>query len=331
LADLEDARTNAHDFAREEFSCAQYSFARWNGDFRLDFHIVMTRVSRRSMIRQVASEVAVASLAISPVLSSAAELQSTQRKGLIRQSVSRWCFERIPLDELCAKGAAIGLKAIDLLNEDEWEMPRRYGMVCSMAYGGGGEIRSAMNRVENHAKIEEAFRKSIPRAAKLGVPNVITFSGNRGGISDEEGAKNTISGLNRVKKIAEDHGVTICMELLNSKVDHKDYMCDHTAWGVRVMQAVNSPRVKLLYDIYHMQIMEGDLIRTITENIEWLGHFHTGGVPGRHELDDTQEVNWAGVMRAIAATKYTGYVAHEFIPTRDPLRSLQEAVELCDA
>jgi hydroxypyruvate isomerase len=299
-------------------------------DFRLDFHIVMTRISRRSMIRRVASEVAAASLAGAPVLSSAAELQNPQRKGRIRQSVSRWCYERVPLDELCEKGAAMGLKAIDLLNEDEWEVPRRYGLVCSMGYGGGGEIRSAMNRVENHAKIEEAFRRTIPRAAKMGLANVITFSGNRGGMSDEEGMKNTIRGLNRVKKIAEDHGVTICMELLNSKVDHKDYLCDHTAWGVRVMEAVNSPRVRLLYDIYHMQIMEGDLIRTITENIEWLGHFHTGGVPGRHELDNTQEVNWGGVMQAIAATKYAGYVAHEFIPTREPLRSLEEAVELCD-
>jgi hydroxypyruvate isomerase len=290
----------------------------------------MKRISRRSLIRQVASEMAAASLAVAPGVSSAAELQFTQRKGRIRQSVSRWCYQKIPVEELCEKGAAMGLKGIDLLNEDEWEVPRRYGLVCSMGYGGGGEIRSGMNRVENHAKIEEAFRKSIPRAAKLGVANVITFSGNRGGMSDEEGAKSTIAGLNRVKKIAEDHGVTICMELLNSKVDHKDYMCDHTAWGVRVMQAVNSPRVKLLYDIYHMQIMEGDLIRTITESIEWLGHFHTGGVPGRHELDSTQEVNWVGVMRAIAATNFTGYVAHEFIPAREPMRSLQEAVELCD-
>jgi len=282
------------------------------------------------LIRQVASEVAAASLAATPVLSRASELQTAQRKGRIRQSVSRWCYEKIPLEVLCEKGAAMGLKAIDLLNEDEWEVPRRYGLACSMGYGGGGEIRSGMNRVENHAKIEEAFRKSVPRAAKLRVVNVITFSGNRGGMSDEEGMKNTIAGLNRVKKIAEDNGVTICMELLNSKVDHKDYMCDHTAWGIRVMEAVNSPRVKLLYDIYHMQIMEGDLIRTITDNIEWLGHFHTGGVPGRHELDNTQEVDWAGVMRAVAGTTFTGYVAHEFVPTRDPLRSLQEAVELCD-
>jgi hydroxypyruvate isomerase len=282
------------------------------------------------MIRRVASEAAAASLVASPVVCFASTVQTKQRKGRIRQSVSRWCYEKIPLEELCARGAEMGLKAIDLLNENEWEVPRRYGLVCSMGYGGGGEIRSGMNRRENHVRIEEAFRKSIPKAAKLGVANVITFSGNRGGMSDEEGMKNTIAGLNRVKRIAEDHGVTICMELLNSKVDHKDYMCDGTAWGVRVMEAVNSSRVKLLYDIYHMQIMEGDLIRTITKNIEWLGHFHTGGVPGRHELDDAQEVNWAGVMRAIAATGYAGYVAHEFVPAREPLQSLQEAAELCD-
>jgi hydroxypyruvate isomerase len=282
------------------------------------------------MIKNAVTSAAAASLASSSPLSWANDNQAAPHKGRIKQSASRWCYKSIPLDELCAKGAAMGLKAIDLLQEDEWEVPRRYGLICSMGYGGGGEIASAMNRVENHARIEEAFRKSIPFAEKMGVPNVITFSGNRGGMSDEEGAKNTVLGLNRVKKIAEDHGVTICMELLNSKVDHKDYMCDHTAWGVRVVQEVNSPNVKLLYDIYHMQIMEGDLIRTITDNIKWLGHFHTGGVPGRHELDDTQEVNWAGVMRGIAATQYTGYVAHEFVPTRDPLQSLQAAVELCD-
>ena len=290
----------------------------------------MGRLTRRSLLKKAITEAAAASLAAPAVLSAGIATDTAGRKGRIKQSVSRWCFEGIPLEELCKKGAAMGLRGIDLLNEDEWEVPRRYGLLCSMGYAGGGEIRSAMNRVENHAKIEEEFRKSIPRAARLGVPNVITFSGNREGMSDDEGARNTIGGLNRVKKIAEDHGVTICMELLNSKVDHKDYMCDHTAWGLRVVQAVNSPNVKLLYDIYHMQIMEGDLIRTIRENIQWLGHFHTGGVPGRHELDDTQEVNWSGVMRAIAETAYRGYVAHEFLPARDPLRSLEEAVKLCD-
>jgi hydroxypyruvate isomerase len=180
-----------------------------------------------------------------------------KRKGNIKQSVSRWCYRDIALDKLCAYSAEIGCKAIDLLGVEEWDMPAKYGLVCAMGYAGGGDIKSAMNRVENHAKIEEAFRKSIPLAAKAGVVNVITFSGNREGLSDAEGAKNTIMGLNRVKKIGEDNGVNICIELLNSKVDHKDYMCDHSAWGLEVVQAVNSPRVKLLYDIYHMQIMEG--------------------------------------------------------------------------
>ncbi len=253
-----------------------------------------------------------------------------KRKGNIKQSVSRWCYKDIPLDKLCAASAEMGCKAIDLLNPDEWDVPAKYGLVCAMGYAEGGDIKSAMNRVENHAKIEENFRKYIPLAAKAGVVNVITFSGNRDGMPDAEGAKNTIAGLNRVKKIGEDHGVTIVIELLNSKIDHHDYMCDHSAWGLEVVQAVNSPRVKLLYDIYHMQIMEGDLIRTIQKNIDWMGHFHTGGVPGRHELDNTQEVQWDGVMRGIAATNFKGYVAHEFVPIHDPLTSLRQAVDLCD-
>jgi hydroxypyruvate isomerase len=287
----------------------------------------MSNLSRRKVLKSVLSGAAIASLSSASWPQGSA---AVKRKGHIRQSVSRWCYKNIPLDKLCAYAAEIGLKAVDLLNPDEWEVPARYGLVCAMGYAGGGEIGSAMNRIENHPKIEESFRKYIPLAAKAGVVNVITFSGNRAGMSDEEGAKNTIIGLNRVKKIAEDHGVTICMELLNSKVDHHDYMCDHTAWGVQVVQAVNSPRVKLLYDIYHMQIMEGDLVRTIQKNIDWIAHFHTGGVPGRHELDGTQEVQWDGVMRGIAATNFRGYVAHEFVPSRDALTSLREAADLCD-
>ncbi len=287
----------------------------------------MSRLSRRNVLKSVLSGATLASL---PSVSWSQDSAPIKRKGNIRQSVSRWCYQKIPLDKFCAYAAQIGLQAVDLLNPDEFDVPARYGLVCSMGYAGGGEIISAMNRTENHAKIEEGFRKYIPLASKAGVPNVITFSGNRGGMSDEEGAKNTIIGLNRVKKIAEDHGVTICMELLNSKLDHHDYMCDHTAWGVQVVQAVNSPRVKLLYDIYHMQIMEGDLVRTIQKNIDWIAHFHTGGVPGRHELDGSQEVQWDGVMRGIAATNFRGYVAHEFVPTRDPLTSLRQAADLCD-
>ncbi|HEX3741201.1 MAG TPA: TIM barrel protein [Terriglobales bacterium] len=252
------------------------------------------------------------------------------RKGRIHQSVSRWCYSKIPLDQLAEYSAKIGLRGVDLLEPDEYEVPRRYGLVCSMGYAGGGDIPKALNRIEYHAIIEEGFRNNIPRAAKAGVPNVITFSGNRAGMSDDEGARNTVIGLNRVKKIAEDHGVTICLELLNSKRDHHDYMCDHTAWGVRVVSEVNSPNVKLLYDIYHMQIMEGDLIETIRQNIQWIAHFHTGGVPGRHELDDTQEVQWDAVMRAIVDSGFKGYVAHEFVPTGDPLQSLRKAADLCD-
>jgi hydroxypyruvate isomerase len=287
----------------------------------------MSKFSRRDVLKTALSGATMVALPPAAWPQSSTPLA---RKGNIKQSVSRWCYQKIPLEQLCEYAQHIGLKAVDLLEVSEWEVPRRYGLVCSMGYGGGGTIASALNRVENHAKIEEEFRKSIPLASKNGVPNVITFSGNRAGMSDAEGAKNTILGLNRVKKIGEDNGVNICIELLNSKVDHHDYMCDHSAWGVEVVSAVNSPNVKLLYDIYHMQIMEGDLIRTIQKNIQWIGHFHTGGVPGRHELDGTQEVQWDGVMRGIVATGYKGYVAHEFVPSRDPLTSLREAVDLSD-
>ena len=286
----------------------------------------MAKMARRAILKTVVPAIAAAGVLPSGTLDSLAKVAGKPR---IRQSASRWCYQKIPLEELCAKGAEMGLEGIDLLNEEEWEIPRQYGLVCSMGYGGGGEISNALNRVENHARIEAAFRKSIPHAAKAGVPNLITFSGNRDGLSAEEGSRNTVAGLNRVKKVAEDHGVTVCLELLNSKVDHKGYMCDHTAWGVRVIEEVNSPNVKLLYDIYHMQIMEGDLSQTIIANSQWIGHFHTGGVPGRHELDDNQEVNWAGVMRAIASTGFQGFVGHEFIPTRDPMTSLRQAVALC--
>src|SRR5271170_6475632 len=262
--------------------------------------------------------------------SSFAQTTAVASGGRIHQSVCRWCYKEMSVDQVSSVAASLGMKGVDLLEVDEWEIPRKYGLICTMGYCGGGTIPDALNRKENHDAIEAAFRKNIPLAAKAGVPNVITFSGNREGMSDEEGARNTVIGLKRLKPIAEDHGVTICMELLNSKVNHKDYMCDHTAWGVAVCEEVDSPRIKLLYDIYHMQIMEGDLVATIKENIKWLGHFHTGGVPGRHELNDTQEVQWDGVMRGIVESGFKGYVAHEFVPTGDPRASLLQAVDLCD-
>jgi hydroxypyruvate isomerase len=279
-------------------------------------------VSRRAVMQGGA---AVAAAALLPEARAA-----KVRKGRVRQSVARWCYKEIPLERLCAEAAAMGLKGVDLLQPEEYSVPARSGLVCGMGYAGGGEINKGLNRTENHAAIEAGFRKNIPLAAKAGVPNVITFSGLRAGMSDEEGARNCVAGLRRLRSIAEDNGVTICMELLNSKVNHPDYMCDRTAWGVRVVEEVDSPRVKLLYDIYHMQIMEGDLIATIRANSRWIGHFHTGGVPGRHELDGRQEVQWDGVMRGIVDTGFTGFVAHEFVPTGDPMTSLRQAVELCD-
>jgi len=295
----------------------------------------MKTLDRRQLLKSgLASTVAAC---VGPSVSAAAEAQSAQpttvpvtRRGNIHQSVARWCYKQIALDDLCKAGAEMGLKGIDLLGPTEWEVPGRYGLVCAMAYADLGDIPNALNRIENHAAIEAALRKNLPAAQKAGVANVITFSGNRKSMNDYEGARNTITGLKRLKPIIEDSGVTLCMELLNSKHDHHDYMCDNTEWGVLVMEEVNSPSIKLLYDIYHMQIMEGDLIATIRGNIQWIGHFHTGGVPGRHELDDTQEVNWVGVMRAIAGSGFKGYVAHEFLPTKDPLTSLRQAVDLCD-
>ena len=252
------------------------------------------------------------------------------KNGRLRQSVSRWCYNRIPMPEFCRAVADMGLTAIDLLEEPEWTVAAEYGLVCSMGYAGGGSIPNGLNVRANHDAIVANFEKTIPRAAALKVPNVITFFGNKRGMADDEAVDTCVAGLNRVKKVAEDHGVTICVELLNSKVNHKDYHGDHTAFGVRVMKAVDSPRVKLLYDIYHMQIMEGDVIRTIRDNAPYIAHYHTGGVPDRHELDDKQELNWSAVSRAIVDTGFKGYLAHEFVPTRDPLTSLREAVALCD-
>ena len=296
----------------------------------------MARFTRREALAAGLSAVAAGKLAASADAATVAQTPSPQTsgravtRGRLKQSVARWCYNKIPLPEFCKAIADMGLTAIDLLEEPEWPIARDHGLICAMAYAGGGSIPNALNVKANHDAIVKNFEQTIPRAAQFKIPNVITFFGNRRGMPDAEAIANCIEGLNRVKKIAEDSGVTICVELLNSKVNHKDYQGDHTAFGVEVVKAVNSPRVKLLYDIYHMQIMEGDLIRTIRDNRQYIAHFHTGGVPDRHELDATQEVNWRAVATAIVDTGYQGYFAHEFVPTRDPLTSLREAVALCD-
>jgi hydroxypyruvate isomerase len=252
--------------------------------------------------------------------------------GRLKQSVSRWCYQSIPLPDFCKACGELGLTAIDLLEEPDWAVVRDHGLICSMGYAGGGSIANGLNVKANHDLIVKNFEEKIPKAAAMEVPNVITFFGNRRGMSDSEAIANCVDGLNRVKAIGEASNVTICVELLNSKVDHKDYQGDHTAFGIDVVKAVNSPRVKLLNDLYHMQIMEGDLIRNIRNGKDYFAHYHTGGVPGRHELDATQEVQWASVAAAIADTGFQGYLAHEFTPTRgrDPLTSLRDAIVLCD-
>jgi hydroxypyruvate isomerase len=248
--------------------------------------------------------------------------------GRLKQSLARWCYAKIPLDDLCRQAAAIGVSGIDLVEPADWPTIRKYGLVPTVTQGDA-RIPDGWNRKESHDRLEAEIRGRITRAAEAKVPNVITFSGNRNGMSDDEGKANCVIGLKRIAKFAEDKGVTVCMELLNSKVNHKDYQCDRTAWGVDVIRGVDSPRIKLLYDIYHMQIMEGDIIRTIRDNIAYIAHFHTGGVPGRHELDDTQELQWGTIAKAIADLNFQGFIGHEFQPSKDPISSLRQAVELC--
>ena len=246
----------------------------------------------------------------------------------MKQSVCKWCYPDVPLEDLCAHAAEMGIVSVELLTQEQWPVTEKYGLTCAVGLGLSG-IEDGTNSTENHASIERNARQLLTAAKRAGVPNMIIFSGNRRGMSDEEGWDNSAAVLNRIKAQAEDEGVTILMELLNSKVDHPDYHCDKTPWGVELMKRVESARVKLLYDIYHMQIMEGDVIRTIRDNREYLSHFHTGGNPGRNEIDETQELNYKAISRAIADLGFEGYFAHEFLPLRDPMASLKEAVELC--
>ncbi|HKH73397.1 MAG TPA: TIM barrel protein [Vicinamibacterales bacterium] len=282
--------------------------------------------------RQLIATASVAALAecLPDVASAGQDTTAADGRRRLTQSVCRWCYATIPLRDFCLAVAKMGLTAIDLLTPDEWPVAREFGLTCSMGSGLGGPIERGLNDPANHDTIITSLSAGIPQAARAGVPNVITFFGNRRGMSDKDAINNCVTALNRVKGVAEDNGVTICIELLNSKVNHKDYQGDRSAFGVDVVSAVSSPRVKLLYDIYHMQIMEGDVIRTIRDNHQWIAHYHTGGVPGRNEIDGSQELNYPAIVRAITDTGFSGYMAHEFIPKRDPLTSLRDAVALCE-
>ncbi|HEY2465319.1 MAG TPA: TIM barrel protein [Steroidobacteraceae bacterium] len=253
--------------------------------------------------------------------------------GRLKQSLCRWPYSKISLPELCRRTKQMGFAAIDLLYPDEWSAAADAGLVVSMGYASRRDkfIATGFNDPANHELLLQELETALPLAARARVANVIAMFGNRvSGIDEPAAIANCAAGLAKIAPLAEQQGVTVCVELLNSKVDHPGYQGDHTAFGVAVMRGVNSPRVKLLYDIYHMQIMEGDVIRTVRDNINCIGHFHTGGVPGRHEINDSQELNYHAIAGAIADLNYQGYVAHEFVPTRsDPFLSLAEALRIC--
>jgi hydroxypyruvate isomerase len=257
-------------------------------------------------------------------------------KGRVNHSVCKWCYPNVPLDDLCKAGKEFGLSSVELLGPADWPTLKKYGMTCAMASGpalpgGLGGITKAFNRVEHHDRLVEAYSAHLPKAAEAGLTNVICFSGNREGLPDDKGIENCAIGIKRLMSLCEKLKVNLVMELLNSKVNHKDYQCDHTEWGVELCKRVGSERFKLLYDIYHMQIMEGDMIATIRKSHQYIAHYHTGGVPGRHEIDETQEIYYPPIMEAIVATGFKGHVAQEFIPAQaDKIWSLRKCVRICD-
>ncbi|MHC4912530.1 MAG: hydroxypyruvate isomerase family protein, partial [Planctomycetota bacterium] len=250
------------------------------------------------------------------------------KNGRINQSVSRWCYGKLSLDELCVAAAKMGIKSVELLDIPDLPTVKKHGLVCALL--NSHSLKDGVSHKENHPECLAKMREGIDAAAEYGFPNVICFSGNRNGTADEVGIENAVIALKQIVGYAEKKNVTICLEYLNSKVNHRDYMFDHMSWGVDVCKEVGSERLKVLYDIYHAQIMEGDIIRTIRDNYEYIGHYHTGGNPGRNEIDETQELYYPAIMRAIVETGYKGYVGQEFVPTRDPLTSLAEAVRICD-
>lgn len=299
-----------------------------------------TPLNRRKLLKQVLS--GSAAIATGLVLPHQANAQiqklaspvaeENKLKGNIHHSVCRWCYSDLSLDDLCKEVKRIGFNAIDLLKPNEWSTAQKHGIECSMCYTAGEtSLTKGWNNPANHAWLIKDYLEAIPLVAAAGYKNLICFAGNRNGMDDATGLQNCVDGLKQIMPLAEAKGVTIQIELFNSKVDHKDYMGDKSAWGIELCKKLGSPNFKILFDIYHMQIDEGDIIRSIQDNHFYFGHYHTAGVPGRHELDDRQELNYPAIMRAIKATGYNGFVAHEFIATNpDKISSLKQAVTVCD-
>ena len=293
------------------------------------------RVSRREAARIMAGVAAGAAAGVAPALPVGVEPVAGQvphaaanSAGALLHSVCKWCYPDISVDELARHAASFGMHSVELLDPDDWSAVKAHGLTCAMANGPGG-IELGWNRPDLHDDLVRKSEELLPLVAEAGLPNMILFSGNRDGMPDSEGLGNCVNGIRRIIPLAEELGVTVCMELLNSKRSHEDYMCDQTSWGVELVQRLATERFKLLYDIFHMQIMEGDVIATIQHNIEHIAHFHTGGVPGRHEIDETQELNYRAICTAIVETGFNGYIAQEFIPANDPMTSLAAGVNEC--
>lgn len=289
--------------------------------------------SRRNAIKKMAGSaaVALAGMSLSHRVLAADAVLDDKLKGKINHSVCRWCYNDIPFEDLCKAAQGIGLTSIELTGPDEWPILKRYGLTAAMGWSAEKGITEGFNNPALHDELVTRYTELIPKAAAAGIQQLICFSGNRRGLDDEKGIENCAVGLKRLMPVAEKYKITLSMELLNSKVDHGDYQCDHTAWGVALCEKIGSDRFKLLYDIYHMQIMEGDVIATIQQNSKYISHYHTGGVPGRAEIDETQELNYPAIMRAIVETGFKGYVGQEFIPRRpDKIASLKQGVTICD-
>lgn len=287
---------------------------------------------RRDILKTAGVTGAVAMTAgLTNCVSKAEETLDEALKSRIKHSVCAWCYGDIPFEELCAFSQEIGLQSIEIIESDKWEVLKKYDLTCAMGSVKTAGIQVGWNDLSQHDRLIKLYEETIPVAAELGVPTIIAFSGNRNGMDDQQGLENCVTGLQKIMPLAEKYKVNVMMELLNSKVDHKDYMCDRTPWGVELVNNVKSDRFKLLYDIYHMQIMEGDVMATIRDNHEHIGHYHTGGVPGRNEIDDSQELFYPAIVKAILDTGYKGFLGQEFIPKRkDKLASLEQGVRICD-
>lgn len=294
----------------------------------------MSDKNRRTAIKGILATTA-ALTATGPLSCFAQNEQKTetayQLKGNINHSVCRWCFNDLSVEELCVAAKGMGMKGIYLVGPKDWPTLKKHGLVSTMCNGAEISLTEGWNNPKYHATLMKNYSDMIPLVAKAGYTNLICFSGNRNGLDDETGLKNSVEGLKKLLPLAEKHKVVLVMELLNSKVNHKDYQCDRTAWGAELAKRLGSENFKLLYDIYHMQVDEGNVIQTIRENHQYIAHYHTAGVPGRHEIDDTQELNYPAIMRAIKATGFKGFVAQEFIPeAKEKLASLKKAVQICD-